>query len=41
MVEDNDGVMSTIAESNILNNNAEARDAQEFVDYYYAEHSAE
>lgn len=41
MVEDNDGVMSTIAESNILSNNAEARDAQEFVDYYYAEHSSE
>ena len=41
MVEDNDGIMSTIAESNILNNNAEARDAQEFVENYYAEHSAE
>lgn len=41
MVEDGDGVMSTIAESNILSNNAEARDAQEFVDYYYAEHSVE
>ena len=41
MVEDESGVMSTIAESNILSNNAEARDAQEFVDYYYAEHSVE
>ena len=41
MVEDSEGVMSAIAESNILNNNAEARDAQEFVDYYYAEHSVE
>ena len=41
MVEDREGVMSTIAESNILSNNAEARDAQEFVDYYYAEHSVE
>lgn len=41
MVEDRDGVMSAIAESNILSNNAEARDAQEFVDYYYAEHSVE
>ena len=41
MVEDESGVMSAIAESNILNNNAEARDAQEFVDYYYAEHSVE
>lgn len=41
MVEDNDGVMSTIAESNTLNNNTEARDAQEFVENYYAEHSVE
>ena len=41
MVEDKSGVMSAIAESNILSNNAEARDAQEFVDYYYAEHSVE
>ena len=41
MVEDSEGVMSAIAESNILSNNAEARDAQEFVDYYYAEHSVE
>ena len=41
MVEDGDGVMSDIAMSNILNYNDQARDAQEFVDHYYAEHSAE
>jgi hypothetical protein len=41
MVEDGDGVMSDIVMSNILNYNDQARDAQEFVDHYYAEHSAE
>ena len=41
MVEDKNGVMSHIVESNILSNSHEARDAQEFVNYYYAEHSAE
>lgn len=41
MVEDGDGVMSDIAVSNMLNYNDQARDAQEFVDHYYAEHSAE